>query len=59
MGRCFLCDPGPGLYIPDECFREHFEDEHPGTLENVQTWPDGKVVIHDTSLEPSDFEDPS
>ena len=42
MGRCFLCDPGPGLYIPDECFREHFEDV-------------GSLMAHEGYLMPRDL----
>lgn len=33
---------------------DHLRDVH-GIDEEIERWPDGEIVIHDTTLEPGDF----
>lgn len=51
MTQCSFC----GIHKPLVLIREHMEDVH-GWNEDIETWPDGKPVIIDLTLEPKDFE---
>jgi hypothetical protein len=36
-------------------FDDHLRVFHPDDYEPMETWPDGSLVIVDTTLEPADF----
>jgi hypothetical protein len=55
MGKCLICDPPE--HVDDERLADHLRVLHPddwgdGPLE----WPDGGIVVVDTTLEPSTFD---
>jgi hypothetical protein len=56
MGRCFLCKPAAD--VDDENLPGHMLVEHDLDLnDHIQKWPDGEWVVHDQTLEPSDFQE--
>lgn len=51
-GRCELCKE----MFPISEILEHLRLFHPDEYgDGPETWPDGTIVIHDTTLEPDDF----
>lgn len=53
MGRCELCP----CDVPTAELISHISMYHPDFYEPMETWPDGEIVVIDTSLEPYDFMD--
>ena len=53
MGFCNLCETD----VPTLELISHISMYHPDFYEPMETWPDGEIVVIDTSLEPEDFMD--
>lgn len=54
MATCHLCGDRP----PDAEMWEHLRVLHPDAWgDGPERWPDGQPVIHDMTLEASDFEE--
>lgn len=55
--KCDICgheETGfPNLPTELEAMADHLADAH--GLDDWERWPDGSVVVEDTTLEPSDF----
>lgn len=54
--KCLVCreewpDEDGGL----ESVVDHMRVMHPDDFEPPERWPDGALVIHDTTIEPGDF----
>lgn len=55
MATCHVC-PAGDQHVPDEGIAEHLRVVHPDLYgDGPERWPDGQVVVHDTTLEPGDF----
>lgn len=52
-GWCFVCQDE----LPSETALEHVRLIHPDVYEEPAQWPDGKRVVVDETLEPTDFEE--
>ena len=56
MGVCHVCDDDT---IPDTELLDHIRVMHPDAWgDGPEKWPDGEFVIHDGTLDPSDFAGP-
>ena len=54
MGACFVCPGRPD--IPDAEVLDHLRVIHPDVWGDGPTrWPDGRIVVYDTTLTPGDF----
>lgn len=55
--KCELCgveEPDDGIGIPK--MLDHLRVMHPEAYgDGPECWPDGSVVVYDTTLEPDDF----
>lgn len=49
---CNLCEPAKRML--DSEILAHLKNEHDVEL-HFERWPDGEVVIHDSTLTPEDF----
>ncbi len=64
MAECGLCPPGnyipegdEGIYGGIERVLKHLQEVHPEVYgDGPERWPDGRVVVTDTTLEPKDFD---
>ncbi len=57
MATCHLCAEQP--YIPDRDIHHHLRLLHPDEWgDGPECWPDGDIVIYDTTLEPHEWEKP-
>lgn len=63
---CVLCNENieheaaeDSVYEGIAASMEHFRVMHPKEYADIQTWPDGSVVVVDESLEPEDFDPPA
>jgi hypothetical protein len=55
MGTCFVCPEGD-RDVPDVELLDHLRLLHPDVWgDGPLRWPDGRVVVYDTTLEPGDF----
>jgi len=55
MATCFVCPPGD-QDIPDVEMLDHLRVIHPDVYgDGPERWCDGRIVVHDTTLEPGDF----
>ena len=55
MATCHVCPPGD-QQVPDEEMDDHLRVVHPELYgDGPERWPDGRVVVYDTTLEPGDF----
>ena len=58
--KCLLCsDEWPDVEGGIESFFDHLRVNHPDQYEPPERWPDGALVLHDETLEPSDFTEQS
>jgi hypothetical protein len=55
MATCHLCG---GIHIPDRDLIDHLRILHPDHYGEIERWPDGDVVIYDTTTEPYEWEKP-
>ncbi len=51
LGKCNLCQDD----VPTADLVSHLSVMHPDAYEPFETWPDGSVVVVDTTLEPHEF----
>lgn len=59
MATCHVCPPGE-QNLPDAEMTDHLRLIHPDLWgDGPERWPDGQIVVHDTTLEPRDFTDRS
>ena len=55
MATCLLCPP-EDQFVPDHDMVDHLRVNHPDAYgDGPERWPDGEVVVHDMTLEPTDF----
>lgn len=61
MSTCYLCPPGGDPLGDDvETMAEHLRTQHPDVYGGgPERWPDGTIVVYDTTLEPIDFGRPA
>jgi hypothetical protein len=52
MALCNLCNET----VANERLLDHVRLFHPDQYEDVDTWPDGAVLVVDVDLDPEDFE---
>lgn len=54
MGVCYLHQPPEP--VPDVELLDHMRVLHPDVWgDGPERWPDGRIVVYDTTLEPGDF----
>jgi hypothetical protein len=49
-----MCNPAGA--VPDQELVDHMRVVHPDRWDQVERWPDGRVVVVDHTLEPGDFQ---
>jgi hypothetical protein len=55
MATCHVCPPGD-QNVPDDDMLDHLRVMHPDLWgDGPERWPDGSVVVYDTTLEPGEF----
>jgi hypothetical protein len=58
MAICFVCQPNEVLHDPE--MLDHLRVVHPEVWgDGPQRWPDGRIVVYDTTLTPGDFGRPA
>jgi len=55
MATCHLCHPDEQA-VPDHDMLDHLRVHHPDAYgDGPERWPDGEIVIYDTTLDPGEF----
>ena len=53
MATCLICRG----WVADDLTADHIRLIHPGRWDEPETWPDGRPVVVDLTLNPDDFKE--